>query len=370
MSNNHAIDICAPGLDEKDRMELWLVYYLAKWQCLPVRQMDEAMNESIHKVHETLLALANGIAPANCRISLKEFAVSVGLAEETDSLDTVKDIVKQAAQSGYNEAVAVAIRHAVAKGVVQSAVRGNAGAAAAAAAGRRGAIVALERSATLAGGQAASKAFTALGNPVVGFSATVGEIVATSLLSAWGIDNPTAVVAAGAGSGILCAAIAGGAVAGPVGAGAGVIIGAGSVAVGACVNGLFNAFQGGYDDNWCYIEVGELRRDTPTNTICAGTYKGNDGWYIKTYQNKYYSSNEMDYFSAGNEQSENFQVSFWDEWENNITTYTNVWYRDTFYVSRRGTQLVIVYARGGYNNEHPGKVDIRIHNGSRINLVL
>mmetsp|Transcript_25890 Transcript_25890/g.42110 ORF Transcript_25890/g.42110 Transcript_25890/m.42110 type:complete len:150 (+) Transcript_25890:78-527(+) len=134
MSNNHAIDICAPGLDEKDRMELWLVYYLAKWQCLPVRQMDEAMNESIHKVHETLLALANGIAPANCRISLKEFAVSVGLAEETDSLDTVKDIVKQAAQSGYNEAVAVAIRHAVAKGVVQSAVRGNAGAAAAAAA--------------------------------------------------------------------------------------------------------------------------------------------------------------------------------------------------------------------------------------------
>ncbi|CAN0043347.1 unnamed protein product, partial [Heterosigma akashiwo] len=317
--------ICAPGLDDKDRMELWLVYYLAKWQCLPVKQMDEALNESIHKVHETLLALANG-----------------------NSLDAVKDLVKQAALNGYSEVVGVAIRHHVAKGVVQSAVRGNAGAAAAGAAGRRGAVVVLEKSATLAGGQAASKVFTALGNPVVGFSATIGEIVATSLLSAWGIDNPTAVVAAGAGSGILCAAIAGGAVGGPVGAGAGVIIGAGSVAVGACVNGLFNAFQGGYDDNWCYIEVGELRRDS-SKAICAGTYKGNDGWYTKTYQNKYYSSNDMDYFSAGNKQSENFQVSFWDEWENNITTYTNVWYRDTFFVSRRGTQLVIVYARGGYN---------------------
>ena len=68
----------------------------------------------------------------------------------------------------------------------------------------------------------------------------------------------------------------------------------------------------------------------------------------------------MDYFSAGNEQSEHFQVSFWDSWENNVTTYKKVWYRDTFYVSKRGGKLIIVFARGGYNGEAPGKVDIHI----------
>lgn len=358
--DNYAVSMCDSSLNGDDRLEMWLCLYFAKWNCFPVKQLDDAANETFSKLKQELLDIAND-AVDNPRIDLREFATSVGLIEEGDGLEKAKEVVNKAAQVGYSEAVDIAIRYTVAKGVVESSVRGTSASVVSGALGRRGAIVVLERSATLAGGQAASKAFTALANPVVGISAAVGELAATTLLSAWGVDNPTAVVLAGAGAGILSAAIAGGVVAGPLGAGAGALIGAGSVVVGGTVNAIFNAFEGGYNDNWCYIEVGNLRRN-PSKKICAGLYKGNDGWYFKTYQNKYYSSNKKDYFSAGNKQKDHFQVSFWDEWGNNITTYKKVWYRDTFFVSKNGGKLVIVFARGGFNGEAPGKVDVHIHN--------
>lgn len=91
--------------------------------------------------------------------------------------------------------------------------------------------------------------------------------------------------------------------------------------------------------------------------------QGNDGIYFKSYQNKYYSSNKMDYFSAGNKQDEYFQVSFYDEWRNHINTYKKVWYRDTFFVSKHphGGSLIIVYARGSFNKEKAGFVDFHEH---------
>lgn len=360
MVGNHAVSMCESSHNDKDRLEMWLCIYFAKWNCFPVKQLDDSANETVSKLLKELLDTATDKID-NPRIDLKKFATAVGLIEEGDSLEKAKEAVSEAAQMGYSAAVATAIRFIVAKGVVESSVRGASASAVSGAMGRRGAIVVLQRSATLAGGQAASKAFTALANPIVGVSAAVGEFVASTLLKAWGYDNPSAVVLAGAGAGILSAAIAGGAVGGPIGAGAGALIGAGSVIVGATVNGILNAFEGGYKDNWCYIEVGDLRRES-SKTICAGLYKGDDGLYVKTYQNKYYSSNQKDYFSAGNKQETNFQVSFWDEWGNEITTYTKVWYRDTFFVSKNGGKLVIVFARGGFNGEAPGKVDVHIHN--------
>lgn len=359
--DNDAVSMCDSSLNDNDRLEMWLCLYFAKWNCFPVKQLDDSANETLSKLLQGLLDKANDEAgKTDIPVDLKEFATSVGLVKEEDSLETAKKKIKEAARSGYSAAVATAIRYTVARGVVESSVRGASASAVSGALGRRGAIVVLERSATLAGGQAASKAFTALANPVVGISGALAVLATTTLLSAFGVDNPTVVVVAGAGTGILSAAIAGGVVGGPLGAGAGALVGAGSAVVGATVNGIINAFEGGYSDNWCYIEVGNLRRD-PSEKICAGLYKGDDGWYIKTFQNKYYSSNEKDYFSAGNKQEDHFQVSFWDEWGNAITTYKKVWYRDTFFVSKNGGKLEIVFARGGFNGEAPGKVDVYIH---------
>ena len=134
----------------------------------------------------------------------------------------------------------------------------------------------------VAGGQAASKAFTALANPVVGIGAVVEEFATVSLLHALGIDNPTVVAVAGAGAGIVTAAIAGGAIAGPIGAGVWSFVGAGGWMIGQGVGSVYNAVKGSYSDNWCDIDINDLRRDN--KEFCASNYNSSDGLYWKSYQ--------------------------------------------------------------------------------------
>ncbi len=187
------------------------------------------------------------------------------------------------------------MNHAVVKGVVESAVLGkNKATAVEDTLGRRGAMTFLERSAAAISGQAAAKAFKALSDHVKGeISAAVAEIAAFNVGKTFNMKNPTVAALAQAGAAIMSGNVS------PLRAGAEIIKGA--------ANGIFNLFEGGYNDNWCYIEVGDLRREF-SKTICAGAYKGNDRWYFKTYQNKYYSSDKKDFFSAGNKQMHIFKL--------------------------------------------------------------
>jgi len=281
----------------------------------------------------------------------------LGICSASDSLEVAQVLVRRATVAGLSTGNAVAIRTMIAKGIATSAVGGAAKSGAGSILARRGAVVVIEETATILGGRAASKAMTALATPGVGFASAIGELTAYGICAAFGIDDQAVIAATGALSGVLTGIITGAFVGGPLGAVAGGATGTVSVIAGAGIGGIFNAIRGGQNDNWCYIQVGNLRKNSP---ICAGVYKGNDFLYAKTYQNKYYDSSEEDCFSAGNDQDESFQVCFWDEWGNTIKTYEKVWYRDTFFVSKSTVDgsLRIVFCRGGANKEQPGYTDV------------
>ena len=221
MTSNHATDICDSKLTDEDRLEFWPCLYFTKYNNFPIKQLNDAIDEATKKLYDELTKITI-TEYVNEKLDLKHFGLALGIVKAEDNIDKVKEIVQYGVQTSFDKSVekAVAIRTAVVKGVVESSVRGNAGTL-----GRRGAIVVLEKSAALAGGQAASKTFTALCNPVMGIGAAVGEFAAVSLCHALGIDNPTVVLAAGVGAGILTAAIAGASVAGPIGAGFGAAVG-------------------------------------------------------------------------------------------------------------------------------------------------
>lgn len=376
-----AADICDPTLTDDERLKLWLSLYYLKWNHFPIKQLDDALDEATINFFDELTKIAQTDYVSE-GLDLQHFGLAVGIITADDGLDVAEVLITAGLEQGFNASVNVAIRTAVARGIIESAVRGAGTGAAVAGTGaavavtgavagtgavaarpvlRRGAAIALGRAASVAGGSAAANAFTALTNPAIGLGAVVGDIAATAVLGAFGIDDPTVGMVVGGSAGILSAAFAGGMVAGPIGAGVGATLGAGTFIIGQGVEGIFNAFRGGQSDNWCYIEIQDLRRDN--KQFCASSYKGSDGFYLASYQDKYYSSNSKDYFSAGNEQDEYFQVSLYDEWGNNIKTYQRVSYCDTFFVNRHPSNgsLIIVYARGGFNVENPGSVDFYEH---------
>lgn len=359
-NKNYAAQICDPEITDEDRLNLWLCIYYAQWNEFPVKQMNDAVDNGYKEVMDFLSGTPGASKAVNdhlATLDIQNVGVAIGICSASDSLEVAQVLMKAAVQAGLSKANAVAVRTMIAKGVATSTVGGLAKTGIGSRVARRGAVIVIEESATLLGGRAASKAMTALANPAVGLAAAIGEITAYGICAAFGVDDQAVLAATGAVAGVLTGIIAGGAAGGPLGMVAGGVIETVSVIAGAGIGGIFNAFKGGQSDNWCYVQVGDLRKNSP---VSAGVYKGNDGWYMKTYQNKYMRSHQKDYFSAGNDQDEFFQVRFYDESGKEIKTYQKVWYRDTFFVSKNtyDGSLRIVYCRGGLNKEKPGGVDV------------
>lgn len=353
---NYARTICDPSLSDEERIEEWLIIYHSYWGKFPVKEMNDTADKAYADVLEWLKGApgapgASDIADDRLsKIDIKEFGILMNVCTADDSLDYAKIAVQKFVDKGLEKTTKDIIEAMVTKALAQKAAGTKVG----------GKLVGeiLEYSLKKAGGRAALLKFNDLLTGPVGLYSAIGEFTAYTLCVSVGVTNPKHIVRSGAFAGILSGAAAGAALGGPVGALTGAGIGTIGVVGGGVVDAMFNAFKGGAKDNWCFVQVGELRRgNTP---ICAGTYKSSDGWYAKTYQNRYHRTDEKHYFSAGNDQDESFQVCFWDEWGYEIKTYTHVWYRDTFFVSKSTVDgsLRVVFCRGGMNKEGPGTVEL------------
>lgn len=383
VKENYSRDMCDPSLSDKDRNSFWLALYYAKWKTFPVKQLNVAMNKNAAQLIAVLKAacdcdedklgegLSEAVKEAGRKFDIKRFGMAFDLCKEGDDLEKVKKIVKEQLEDTANEKIHTILdsflANHIAKGAVgplekdgeKTAEKGIMSCLADSAAETIGASL---------GDLVLKDVFADLCDPVVGLVDVVAEITVVGLLHAFGINDKRVDTLAADFTGIFVMVAAGAIIGGPVGAGIGAIVGVASVIIGATVGMVFDALKGGYKDDWCYIETGYMRRGEGGN-ISASCYKGDDGLYLIPYQTKYYESKKYDYFSAGNKQDESFQVALYDEWGNCIKTYTQVSYRDTFFVSKHPTDgsLLVVYARGGFNKESDkhgslaGRVELLIH---------
>lgn len=370
---NIANEICSPDITDKQRQEMWLMYYFSKWGNFPIK----ALNDAHLKTYQTFMTILkekvsssnssskcccannNSVIHTKNDIDLIEFAMAIGIELVSDTTESTKKKLKEKAKEkiedklkkGFTKEVEDAINYMCAAGVAESAVGGGVSKTT----GRRCAVVVLEESSSLAGAKAASKAFKALSHPKVNAAEIVASCAAIYICESLGVENPSVTLAASGGAGILTMIAAGAMTGGFVGAGIGAVIGTGSFVIEQTVSALFRTGTGPKDD-WCYLETGGNLRH---GKICAGVYAADDGLYFKTYQNRYFGKNQVGYFSAGQPQDEPFQVAIWDENDVCVKTYYKVYYRDTFFISRSKTngKLVIILCKGGFNKINPGFIE-------------
>jgi len=226
------------------------------------------------------------------------------------------------AEKASTYAMGRALNYVVAMQIVKNTIVMKAGGEA----GRRGAIILIESTASMAASQGASVAFQALANPVVGISSAVAEMVAGKVVEALGVSDKRIEVAAGAGASVLAGAMAGAAVGGPIGALAGAGVGAVSVAIGQGIQAMCRIGTGP-NDNWAYIETGDIKG----KKVCFGSYAGSDKIYWSTYTSEYKrKSGEQAIISAGQGVKASFQLCVW--FGGSYKHLDAVFYRDLIHI--------------------------------------
>lgn len=229
--------------------------------------------------------------------------------------------------------------------------------------GRRGAVFAIEQTSGMAAAQGAHAAFNGLklvgkvGTLVPGLSAAIGQAIAEKVVSYAGIENCHLQNCIEIGGSIGGGVAAGALVGGPAGAAAGAAIGALGWAGGKVIDGLINSKLGfkGPQDNWCYIQTGEVN-----GNVCTGTYAATDSMYWKANWIEYRGSNcEMYEMSAGQAKQESFQLTVWDETKKVVTHIKNVYHRDFIFISENfGGKLYVAHGKGEYHYDQAGKIDL------------
>ena len=356
-SHEFAKDMCETE-DAATLQEMWLAHYFAKWESFPNEGLNTAMEKIIKQIKEQLLAQCKkkdkgGGKTKKGKIDLKKFALALNLADPETRDEVIRDKIAEACEKGFKKGLSKALNRVVAAQVARSAVAPLASKAVAAG-GRRAAIVVVQQSSTLLAAQGGKAALKSLASGPVGVAAMAGELAAEALCVAFEIDDRQTKTYASAAGGIMAGIAAGAVVGGPVGAAGGAAVGAASWLVGEGVRGLMRVGHGP-SDNWCYLSCGDI-----DDNVCAGSYAGDDGTYWKTYGHNYYRSKSQDVFSAGNDQGKKFQVCIWDKHGYDFHTWEDVYYRDTFFVSRVKGKTVVVYCKGGFNKNKPGTVERKV----------
>jgi len=91
-------------------------------------------------------------------------------------------------------------------------------------------------------------------------------------------------------------------------------------------------------------------------TICVGTYGADDGTYAHTYSKENFKSYRNQVVSAGQQKTDSFQVTIWDDTDSFAKTlihFNEVNYRDHIFICKLNGKHVITHCRGEYSNK-PG----------------
>eukprot|EP01084_Bolivina_argentea_P097018 174400_1 len=318
------------GLEKEKKVRdlLWNLYYFDKWGQFALKSFQQ---------------------------TFVKFFQSPSFGKINDALaekEAYKKAVNKFGQQAANQATIKAVNYMVAQQIVANTIKGGA-----IAGGRRGAIVVAQQSAGLVAAQSANAAIVGVSSLGVGVSAQIGEALGGKIADGLGIENHNAKNAFALGGSIGGGALAGAAVGGPFGAAIGAAVGGGSFAIGQSISGLSRTGKGP-NDNWCYIEIGNIGN----KQVCCGTYAGDDTVYWKTYWKETKGKFNNWVMSAGNPQKTSFQVCIW--YGNNVIKhYNKVYYRDRFIITsnNNGKTLYVTRCFGELHGGNAGQTEQKIY---------